>query len=62
MNAHIERMAREASNVGSAEELTGDAVERFARLIAEDCAKIADGAMSEKDCWLVGGAIRERYK
>jgi hypothetical protein len=59
MNPQIERMAREASNVGSADELTGDAIERFARLIAEDCVGIVveDGYTP-----LSIDLIRERYK
>lgn len=74
MNAHIEKLAREASSSGSADELTGDAIERFAKAIAEDCAKVAETehlvapSNSEDDIAYdmainhAAKAIRERYK
>ena len=50
----IFRMAMEASATGCGDELTGDAIERFAELVAaaerEACAKVCDERAKE-DGW-----------
>ena len=69
----IIRMAREASATGCGDELTGDAIERFAALVAaaerEACAKVCEAMRpTEREfdqrfytaCTLNANAIRAR--
>ena len=67
MNAHIEKMAREAGFYPENGPGLDSVLEAFAKAIAEDCAKVADSYRDNHAKGMVTGsdisqAIRERYK
>ena len=62
MNAHIEKMARGAGLIHGTfvKAPSREDLEAFARLIAEDCAKVAE--TSQRTRQNAAFEIRERYK